>query len=180
MSIIDEYKSVTAQPSATGERADLMQALAQARFFLRLTARDLDDEQAARRTTPSALCVGGLIKHVTGVEAAWADFIVRGTQAMAFDGASMAEHANSFEMLEGETLAVLLKRYEEVARRTDEIVAALPDLDASHPLPEAPWFAPGAHWSARRVLIHMIAETAQHSGHADIVREALDGQKSMG
>lgn len=179
MSIMDEYKAVTA-PVATGERADLMQALAQARFFLRLTARDLDDEQAARRTTPSALCIGGLIKHVAGVEAAWTDFIVRGTKAMEFDEASMAEHANSFEMLEGETLAVLLERYEEVARRTDEVVAGVPDLDASHPLPEAPWFAPGAHWSARRVLLHIVAETAQHSGHADIIREALDGQKSMG
>jgi hypothetical protein len=83
-------------------------------------------------------------------------------------------------MLEGETLQVLLDRYEEVARRTDELVATLPDLDASHPLPEAPWFEPGATRSARRVFIHIAAETAQHSGHADIIREAIDGAKSMG
>jgi hypothetical protein len=59
-------------------------------------------------------------------------------------------------------------------------VATLPDLDASHPLPQAPWFEPGAHWSARRTLLHILAETSQHAGHADILREAIDGQKTMG
>jgi hypothetical protein len=44
----------------------------------------------------------------------------------------------------------------------------------------APWFTPGEQWTARRVLLHIIAETAQHAGHADIIREALDGAKSMG
>ena len=67
-----------------------------------------------------------------------------------------------------------------MARRTDELVASLPDLDVSHPLPKAPWFPPGDRWSARRVLLHIIAETAQHAGHADIIREALDGSKTMG
>ena len=47
-------------------------------------------------------------------------------------------------------------------------------------LPPAPWFAPGASWSARRVVAHILSETAQHCGHADILREAIDGQKSMG
>jgi hypothetical protein len=67
-----------------------------------------------------------------------------------------------------------------VAQRTDDLIRFLPDLDASHPLPEAPWFEKGASWSARRVLLHVIAETAQHAGHADIIRESLDGAKSMG
>ncbi len=83
-------------------------------------------------------------------------------------------------MLPGDTLAGLLDGYEQVARRTEELVWTLPDLDAVHPLPEAPWFEPGANWSIRRVLLHILAETAQHAGHADIIREALDGQKSMG
>jgi hypothetical protein len=85
-----------------------------------------------------------------------------------------------FRMLDGETLAGLLETYAQVARRTEELVAQLPDLDVAQPLPSAPWFEPGARWSARRVLLHVIAETAQHAGHADIIRESLDGAKSMG
>jgi len=89
-------------------------------------------------------------------------------------------HEASFRMEEGETLEKLLDGYEVVARRTDDLVDSLPSLDAAQPLPEAPWFKPGAQWSARRALLHIIAETAQHAGHADIIRESLDGAKTMG
>jgi Protein of unknown function (DUF664) len=92
----------------------------------------------------------------------------------------MDDRADGFRMLPGETLEGLLVAYEQIAARTDELVARLPYLDWSHPLPEAPWFPPGAHRSARRVFMHIVAETAQHSGHADMLREALDGQKTMG
>ncbi|MGH3796072.1 MAG: DUF664 domain-containing protein [Pseudonocardiaceae bacterium] len=88
----------------------------------------------------------------------------------------LAQH----RLLPGETLAGVLEEYERVASRTDEVVATLPDLGLSHPLPKAPWFEPGARWSARRALLHIIAETAQHAGHADIIRESLDGAKTMG
>jgi hypothetical protein len=47
-------------------------------------------------------------------------------------------------------------------------------------LPEAPWFEPGARRSVRRTFLHCAVETAQHSGQADIPRESLDGQKTMG
>jgi uncharacterized damage-inducible protein DinB len=162
------------------ERADLLETLAKHRHFLRYTVRELTDEQAARRTTASELCIGGLIKHVALTEEHWIDFLVRGPEAMAMSEDSWSEHANGFRMLEGETLAGILARYDEVARRTDALVRELPDLDASQPLPEAPWFEPGARWSARRVLLHIIAETSQHAGHADILRESLDGAKTMG
>lgn len=159
------------------ERADLLETLGKHRFFLRFTLRDLTDEQAARRTTVSALCLGGLIKHVSRTEKGWADFALGRPGGVG--STDYEEHAKGFEMLPGDTLAGLLSDYDDVARATDEIVATA-DLDASWPLPEAPWFPPGARWSVRRVLLHIIAETAQHAGHADIIREALDGQKSMG
>ena len=112
------------------------------------------------------------------------DFILEGPSAMG-DFAAMTEDdfarwADGFQLLPGETLAGVLDNYDEVARRTDELVACLPDLDVSQPLPKAPWFPPGGRWSARRVFLHIIAETAQHAGHADIIRESLDGAKSMG
>ncbi len=165
------------QTGLTGERADLVTVLGKHRDFLRYTVRGLADEQARLRTTASELCLGGLIKHVAATEQQWIRFILDGPSAM---GGSGDDWASGFSMLEGETLAGLLEEYEQVARRTDQLVATLPDLDASQPLPPAPWFEPGARWTARQVLLHVLAETAQHAGHADIIRESLDGQKTMG
>ncbi|GAA5144420.1 DinB family protein [Pseudonocardia eucalypti] len=172
----------------TGERADLLATLAQHRFFLRNTTRDLTDEQAGRRTTRSELCLGGLIKHVAHGERQWVSFILEGPSAMSKNGKEWADwteedyadYHNDFRMQPGETLAGVLADYERAAERTNQVLAALPSLDDDHPLPSAPWFEPGARWSARRALLHIIAETAQHSGHADIIRESLDGAKSMG
>lgn len=167
----------------TGERADLLAMLAKHRHFLRFTTRGLSDEQAGMRTTASELCLGGLIKHVASVERNWAAFLLEGPSAMG-DFTDMTEEdwakrADEFRMLPGETLDGVLDDYAEVARRTDELVATLPDLDAVHPLPKAPWNTE-THWSNRRVLMHIMTETAQHAGHADIIRESLDGAKSMG
>jgi hypothetical protein len=167
------------QSTVTGERADLVQTLDKHRGFLRFTVRDLTDEQATRRTTVSELTLAGLIKHVAHTEEKWARFAQRG--AAAFDTGNWSEEAwlAEWRLQPGETLASVLADYEEIAGRTDELVATL-DLDATHDLPRAPWFEPGAAWSVRRTFLHVIAETAQHAGHADILREALDGQKTMG
>ncbi|MFD6798085.1 DinB family protein [Streptomyces cyaneofuscatus] len=188
--------SPSPSPTLDGERADLLAELADARAALIRTAQGLGDEQIAERPTVSALCLGGLIKHVTSTEEGWLNFVVEGPSAMAFDlpeGVTWEDFAtgtahtypqwaidrqNDFQVLPGETLAGILARYEEVAARTEKVVAGLPDLSVTHPLPDVPWNEPGAVRSARRVLIHVIAETTQHAGHADILREAIDGQTS--
>ena len=163
------------------ERADLVSTLGKHRGFLRQTVRDLTDDQARRRTTVSALCLGGIVKHVTRVEQRWTSFIEEGPAAFgAMDASAYAEHAASFAMTEGDTLAGLLEDYRAVADRTDALIGGLPSLEVAHPLPEAPWFEQGTAWTARRVVLHILAETAQHAGHADILREALDGAKTMG
>ena len=162
------------------ERAELLETLGKHRELFRHTVAGLTDEQAALTPTASELCLGGLIKHVAFVESRWVDFIVEGTAALEGDGDDdYLEHANSFRMLPGETLAGVLESYAEVARRTDELAASLPDLGASHPLPTAPWFEPGASWSARRTLVHIVAETAQHAGHADILREQVLARRTV-
>src|SRR6201985_2032940 len=104
--------------TVTGEQTDLLAELAGARYFLRHTARDLTDEQAATRTTVSELTVGGLIKHVAATEAHWAEFIVAGPSpaddfsAMTAD--DFARRADDFRLLPGETLASVLDHYAEV------------------------------------------------------------------
>jgi hypothetical protein len=161
----------------TAERTDLLETLAAHRHFLRFTVQGLTDEQATGRPTVSQLSLAGLIKHVAGTEAAWARFIEGGPEAMGNDPEAWARE---WRLEPGQTLASVLDDYAAVARHTDELVASLPDLAVSHPLPVAPWFPPGAVRSARRVFLHIIAETSQHAGHADILRESLDGQKTMG
>ena len=182
----DQAGQPAGMPAASdgGERGDLLAALGARRYFLRFAVRGLTDEQARQRTTASELTLGGLIKHVAATEESWAKFIVEGP-AERGDFAAMtdddfARWSDGFRLLPEESLDGVLAGYEAVARRTDELIASLPDLDVSHPLPKAPWFPPGERWSARRVLLHIMAETAQHAGHADIIRESLDGAKSMG
>jgi uncharacterized damage-inducible protein DinB len=164
----------------TNERDDLLESLTAHRGFLLRTVAGLSDDQARQRTTVSELTLGGLVKHVSKVEKGWVDFILDGPSALEMTADSYAEHADGFVLRANETLEGVLAEYGKVAQRTDELVRTLPDLGASHPLPEAPWFPPGAIRSARRVFVHIVAETAQHAGHADILREALDGQKTMG
>jgi Protein of unknown function (DUF664) len=170
---------MTGSTTLTRERADLIESLRRHRSFLRFTVRDLTDEQARQRPTVSALNLAGLIKHVAATEAGWARFAEGGAEAMNRNWGPDVQ-GRHWHLAPGETLAGVLGDYEEVARHTDELIGALPDLDTDHALPEAPWFEPGARWSARRVFLHIIAETAQHAGHADILRESIDGQKTMG
>jgi uncharacterized damage-inducible protein DinB len=175
--------ALTAQ-ELDAERTDLLAMLGKHRYFLRHTTRDLTDEQARTRTTVSEMTLGGLIKHVAAVERGWAAFIVEGPTALGdastMTAADYARRQDEFRLLDTETLTGVVADYESIAAATDELVRTLPDLDATQPLPSAPWFPPSERWSARRALMHIIAETAQHAGHADIIRESLDGQKTMG
>ena len=169
---------MTDTTTLTRERTDLLESLRRHRAFLRFTVQNLTDEQAKQRPTVSALNLAGLIKHVAATEAGWTRFAEGGAEAMNRNWGPDA-WSRHWHLQTGETLAGVLADYEEVARKTDDLVATA-DLDADHALPEAPWFEPGARWSARRTLLHIVAETSQHAGHADIIREALDGAKSMG
>jgi uncharacterized damage-inducible protein DinB len=166
---------MTTDGTTVDERTDLLSALAARRDFLLFTVRDLTDEQAAATPTRSELCLGGLVKHVAGAEENWLRFAVDGAAGMSND---MDEWMNAFRMLPGETLAGIVDRYAKVAARTADVVATL-DLGSSQALPDQPWFEQG-RWTVRRVLMHVIGETAQHAGHADLLREHIDGQQTMG
>lgn len=178
----------------SGERRDLVETLRAHRGFLLQTLQGLDQEQATRRTTVSVLNLAGLVKHVADTEAGWLRFAKEGPAGMAtgtwgdidWDDPVIKERLASgdirhdeFNLIGDETLDSVLAHYAAVAAETDAFVVGA-DLDVTHPLPEAPWFEPGASRSVRRVLLHVIAETAQHAGHADMLREHLDGARTMG
>ncbi|WP_328485027.1 DinB family protein [Streptomyces zaomyceticus] len=159
-------------PFLRTEGDELLQALAEQRELLLITVRGISDAQAARRTTVSELTLGGIVKHLSRGEQVWTQIMVRGCGELPEGMLDMEQ----YRMADGETLTGLLEQYAAAARTTDEAVTALPDLSQSVPLPRTPWSPPETvHWSARRILLHLIRETAQHAGHADIIREALDG-----
>ncbi|QKE84526.1 DinB family protein [Arthrobacter sp. NEB 688] len=160
------------------ERVALLEALAQQRYFFLHTVECLTDDQARLTPTASSLCLGGLVKHVALTERGWTDFVEHGTMAGG-DDADYDAREREFRLLEDETLAEVVALYREVAAHTDELVRTV-DLSASHPLPPAPWFTPGERRSARRTFLHLLSELAHHTGHADVIRETVDGQRSMG
>src|SRR5689334_19899983 len=125
--------------SLTGERADLLESLTTHRNFLRFTVRGLTDDQATSRPTASELTLAGIIKHVAATESAWVRFIEGGPEAMSGDWNQEAWE-REWRLEPGQTLAGVLDDYAAVASYTDNLVATLPDLDVSHPLPRAPWF----------------------------------------
>jgi hypothetical protein len=154
------------------EREALLAFLRQMRYVLRLTAYGLTDEQARTAATSSPLTVGGLVKHVTSTEQGWVDTI------LGLERPPSAEtYVDDFHMGPDETLPDLLAAYERAAARTEEVIAGVDDLGQAVPVPRGvPWFPADVDaWSVRWVLLHLVQETARHAGHADIVREAVDG-----
>ncbi|MBP2401095.1 DinB family protein [Streptomyces syringium] len=159
-------------PLLPGERGELLHALSEQRELLLITVRGITDVQAAQRTTASDLTLGGIVKHITRGEQVWVQIMVKGDGELPEGMLDMEQYG----MADDEALTGLLNQYAAAARTTEQAVAGLRDLDRSVPLPSTPWSPPETvYWSARRILLHLIRETAQHAGHADIIRESLDG-----
>jgi uncharacterized damage-inducible protein DinB len=154
------------------ERAGLLGYLAQQRHVVRVAAFGLTEEQARAKPTTSALSVAGLVKHCATTERGWMDTLLQRVR----DGA-VERYLDSFALQDGETLADVLALYDEVAKETEAVIADITDLGQPVPVPrDAPWYPPDIEaWSVRWVLLHLIEETARHAGHADILRESIDG-----
>lgn len=162
------------------EKASLLAFLNQQRHNLRTAAFGLTDEQARSTPTVSALSIGALLKHVTTCEASWVERIAAAPDHPDADGIpreeAVAAYAGQFTMTDGDTLAGLLAALDAQAAATARVVAAA-DVGTEVPVPRsAPWFPRDIEaWSVRWVLGHLIEEEARHAGHADILRESLDG-----
>ncbi|MFJ6798443.1 DinB family protein [Streptomyces sp. NPDC091268] len=159
------------------ERGTLLSFVEAQRTAIRETLEGLTEEQAASRPSASELCLSGLAKHVAEVELNW----LRMAQQVPNERSRSSETRNEgFRLVEGETIPQVLAFWESVARETEAFIAAVPSLDDAFPLPEAPWFPKDAKVSVRWMLLHLVEEFARHAGHADIIRESLDGTRAMG
>ena len=167
-------------PPVTDEKDGLVAYVAQQLDAFRAVSYGLTDEQARSTPTPSSLSVGALVKHATGVSRGWVARVTSAPEPPPPDERSfeerVADYQDEFVMREDETLAELLARFDAQAELT---LKALAQADPATPVPvphDAPWFPRDvSHWSVRWVALHLVEELARHAGHADIVREAVDG-----
>ncbi len=132
------------------------------RESLILKVVDLDEDSARRSTVPTGTCLLGLIKHLTRVEVIWFQF--------AFAGDDVVIPSEKIEPTDSVASAVIA--YRAAIGVSNRIVSESDDLDQlckrapTTPEPQ----------SLRWLLVHMVEETARHAGHADILREQIDGQ----
>ena len=153
------------------ERDGLLTFLAQQRRVLKAAAYGLTPAQLRASPSASALSVGGLVKHVTHTERGWTDSILRKPRT-----GSVEEYGAEFMLTDEDTIESIVAAYDEVAAYTEETIAGVADLGEPVPVPDEPWFSKDIEaWSVRWVLLHVIEETCRHAGHADIVRESIDG-----
>ncbi|MEV5374433.1 DinB family protein [Streptomyces nondiastaticus] len=164
------------EKNVADERGTLLAFVEAQRGGLRRALLGLTDEQAALKPSASELSLGGLVKHVAQAELNW----LRLAQGR---GAETEQDPNSwadgFRLLEGETVAGVLAHWEKLAAETEEFIRSVPSLEDTFPLPEAPWFPADSRVSMRWLLLHLVEEFARHAGHADVIRESLDGKTAF-
>ncbi|MET1007872.1 MAG: DinB family protein [Propionibacteriaceae bacterium] len=158
-------------PPVKTEREALIVYLVQQRDGLTYAAYGLTEEQIRLRPTRSQLTVGGLIKHAASTERGWTDILLERPS----EGDEQA-YEDDFQVADGETLAGLIATFDEVAAETERAIRGLDSLDVTFQLPDAPWYPSNPDgYSARWIVLHIIEELARHAGHADILREPIDG-----
>jgi uncharacterized damage-inducible protein DinB len=158
------------------ERGALLAFVEAQRGGIRRSVLGLTEEQAASRPSASSLSLSGLLKHVAEVELNW----LRMAQEKPNERARTEETwAEGFRLVGDETIGQVLAFWDGVAVETEEFVRSSPSLDTTFPLPPAPWFPKDGEVSRRWMMLHLIEEIGRHAGHADIIRESLDGKTAF-
>lgn len=165
-------------PPVSDERDAIAGFLALNQDGFRAVAYGLTDAQAGTASTPSALTVGTLVKHLTQVQENWLAIALAAPQKYADERPQheqYAAHAEGFTWHDTDTLMAVFTGYDDVSARVIDAVRTL-DPDTPVPVPDAPWNPQGVSaWSVRWVWLHLLQEITRHAGHADIIREAVDG-----
>jgi hypothetical protein len=167
-------------PPVTDEHSALREYLAYHQSAYFAVSYGLTDEQARSTPSVSALSIGGLIKHATGMQRNWMARVDAAPDAPPRDSRPFEEiakgRADEHVMLPDKTLDGLLRVLADQNAKSLRLVETA-DLDAAVPVPHnIPWFPKDLDaWSVRWVVLHVINELARHAGHADIIRETIDG-----
>ncbi len=166
-------------PNANGEHAIIKTYALQQLAQVRTTVFGLADEQVHATPTASALNLSALLMHCGAVAVYWSGCAAAAPGSPVFP--------DGFEDVALETLIAdrrplddVLAFFDRCLELTAANIDAVTDLAAPVPVPPAPWFpADLLSWEARWCLVHISTEVARHTGHADIIRETLDGQTTF-
>jgi uncharacterized damage-inducible protein DinB len=173
---VDPVPTHVIEKNPGDERDTLLAFLEAQRGGVRRSVLGLTEEQAAHKPSASELCLGGLLKHVAQTEQGWLETARQLPHSIHRDESNW--HL-SFQLEGEETVESVLAFWEKVAQHTEAYVRSVPSLQDTFPLPEAPWYPPSSSVSVRWLVLHLIEEVARHAGHADIIRESLDGKTAF-
>lgn len=156
--------------ASAGERETFEAFLDLYRQTVTRKVRGVSGEGARRRLVPSMTTLGGIVKHLRWVEEAWFQRVLAGIPAAELPPVPWTDEDPDadFRMERDETVDGLVAAYEEQCALSHQ-VAAERELDYAVPHRRL------GKVTLRWVYVHMIEETARHAGHADILREQLDG-----
>lgn len=158
------------------ERSVLTEMLDQQRTILRWKAGGLDRDAMTTTTAASSLHLAGIVKHMTRVEQDWFAWVFQGLMPEEPWRSRLygpdPEVDWEFHSAVDDDPEELLAAYDAACERSRGIVAATPSLDQQAERDFGEWPSPTLRW----ILAHMIEETARHNGHADLLREFIDGQ----
>ena len=159
---------------AADERTTLLAFLDSHRDTLRRKTEGLDAAQLAMTLAPSDLTLGGMLKHLAYVEDWWIGVNLVGAPPSApFDDVDWAADADwDWHSASGQTPEELRELYDAFVDRSDAFLAGVDNLDA---IAERRHPHTGEGLSLRWILVHLIEEYARHNGHADLIRESIDG-----
>jgi hypothetical protein len=169
----------TERPVRADEAASLRGFLDHHRDTFRMKCAGLTQEQLARALPPSDMTLGGMMKHLAIVDQSWFedDFAGRGLMP-PFDTVDWeADRDWEWHSAKDDSPEELLALFDEACRRSDAVLdtALAPGGVGLDGLSVAVDDERG-QFSLRWILLHMIEEYARHNGHADLIRESIDGQ----
>ncbi|HWM75239.1 MAG TPA: DinB family protein [Nocardioides sp.] len=161
-------------PLAGDERTTLLAMLQWQRDTLRMKTEGLDAEQLDTTLPPSDLTLGGMLKHMAYVEDWWFGVTLAGRPpATPFDDVDWeADDDWDWHSASGAPPEELRALFDRFVETSDQVITAATSLDD---LAERRHRKTGEGISLRWMLVHMIEEYARHNGHADLIRQSIDG-----